>query len=689
MTYKIGIDVGGTFTDLVAVDECTGRFVTIKAPSTPEDQSSGLMEAVAATGIEGKDITSIIHGCTVTINAVLTRTGVKTGLLTTDGFRDVLVMGRGQRPSSAQFDPRWRRSFSDSMQPLIPRYLRRTVSERVDCDGRVFIPLNTEDVGRELAFLDKCGVEALAICLFNSYISPQHEQRLGQMARELLPHTYISVSSEVHPAFKEFPRLSTCVLNAYVGPVMDRYLSHTEERLQEFGYKGALLVMQSNGGLIVSSVVRERPVYTVQSGPVGGAVAARYIGEITGEPNLIAMDIGGTSCDVTIVTAGQNTVTPELEIEHDLMVSLPSIQVKSVGSGAGSIAWIDRLGALKVGPQSAGSMPGPACYGRGGTQATVTDALVLRGTLIPQHFLGGGMKIYPQEAGRAMGPLGQHLGFNLAQTGKAVCDVLVASVSEAAKEISLYSGIDRGDYYMLAYGSAGPVFASEVGREIGVKGVIVPPFPGEMCAFGLVMSDLRLDWGESVVKQLGTLLVKELAAVYQRLEARVLEMFQRQGIDPDQVVLNRYFDGRYMGQTWDTFSVPVPSGEIGGACKEEMSQNFHQAHKRSWGYNLPTYSVKLIMARVSGTAAREKPQLPHIESGGESPQEAFLEDAQVYFDREEHSTVPLYQREKLKSGNRIKGPAIIQQRTSTTVLLHGDEAVVDTYGNLRITWGKS
>jgi N-methylhydantoinase A len=363
--------------------------------------------------------------------------------------------------------------------------------------------------------------------------------------------------------------------------------------------------------------------------------------------------------------------------------------VKSIGSGAGSIAWIDRLGALKVGPQSAGSVPGPACYGRGGEQATVTDALVVRGTLVPQHFLGGEMKIYPQEAERALGPLAQHLGFNLAQTGKAICDVLVANVSEAAKEISLYSGIDPGDYYMLAYGSAGPVFASEVGREIGVKGVIIPPFPGEMCAFGLVMSDLRLDWGESVVKQISPLPVEELAAVYQRLEARVLEMFQRQDINPDQVVLSRYFDGRYMGQTWDTFSVPVPSGEIDTACKEEMSQNFHRAHKRSWGYNLPTYSVKLIMARVSGTASREKPRLPQIKSGGESPLEALLEEVQVYLDKEEHSAVPLYQREKLKAGNRVTGPAIVQQRTSTTVLLSGDEALVDPYDNLRITWGKS
>ncbi len=687
MTYKIGIDVGGTFTDLVAVDEDTGRLITAKAPTTPEDQSSGLMDAVSATGIAGKDVTSIIHGCTVAINAVLTRTGVKTGLLTTEGFRDVLVMGRGQRPSVAQFDPRWRRSFSDSMSPLAPRYLRRTVSERVDCDGRVFIPLDTEEAARELSFLRKCGVEALAICLLNSYISPQHEQRLSQMARELLPQTYISVSSDVHPAFKEFPRLSTCVLNAYVGPVMDRYLSHTEERLQEFGYKGGLLVMQSNGGLIVSSVVRERPVYTVQSGPVGGAVAARYMGELTGVSNLIAVDIGGTSCDVTIITDGSNTVTPELEIEHDLMVALPSIQVKSVGAGAGSIAWIDHLGALKVGPQSAGAVPGPACYGRGGDKATVTDALVIMGTLVPEHFLGGDMKIYPELAERALEPLAQHFGFSLAETGKAICDVLVANVSEAAKEISLYSGIDPGDYQMLAYGSAGPLFASEVGRELGVKGVIVPPFPGEMCAFGLVISDLRLDWGESVVKSLDSLSPEELAGVYGRLESRVLEMFQRQSVAPEKVVLSRYFDGRYFGQTWDTYSVPAPSGEVDAARVEQMKQNFHREHQRAWGYCLPTYQVKLIMARVSGTVARDKPRLQPIESGGESPQDALLGKVKVYMERGSQSSVPLYQRERLRAGNRVRGPAIIQQRTSTTVLLPGDDTQVDTYGNLRITWG--
>ena len=685
MPYRVGVDVGGTFTDSVFIDEETGEIRTMKVPTTPQDQSLGFLESLLRSGINPAATVSLVHGCTVALNAILTRSGAKTGLITTDGYREVLVMGRGQRPSIAQFDPQWRRSFADGMKPLVPRYLRRTVKERTGSEGKELVPLDLEQVEREVRFLERCGVQAIAICFLNSYGNGQHEREALRLVGKLLPGVYCCASSEVHPVFKEYPRFSTCALNAYVGPLVDGYLSRTEEKLRTSGYGGDLLMMQSSGGVLTSAMARERPVYTIQSGPVGGAIAARYFGEATACPNLITIDIGGTSCDVTILTGGENILTTELEVEHDMMVALPSISVKSVGAGGGSIAWIDHLKALKVGPQSAGAVPGPACYGRGGTQPTVTDAQLVLGWLRPEHFLGGQMALYPELAAKALQPIASHLGASLPEAARAVGQILVANMSEAAKEISLYSGVDPRDYALFSFGSAGPMFATQVARELGNKEALIPPFPGEMCAFGLTASDLRVDLGQSAVRLLEDLTPEEIGEVYEGLEGRAIETLRRQGVPAARVVLSRYFDGRYWGQTWDTISVPVPGGKMDGVKAEQMKANFHAAHQRSWGYSLPTYSVKLIMARVAATAVLGKPRLRKLSRGGESPEGALVGEVPVFLERDS-VRVPLYLRGKLLAGNQVKGPAIIQQPTATTVLLPGDEARVDDFGNLRITW---
>jgi N-methylhydantoinase A len=645
------------------------------------------MEGINQLDVTMSEVESIIHGCTVAVNAIITRSGSKTGLLTTEGFRDVMDFGRAWRPVSGQFDVRWTRSFADNANPIIPRYLRRAIKERIDYSGEVCIPLDEEQAVKEIEILKKCNVESIAICLLHSYINNQHEVRLKQLVNEVYPEVICRTSTEVYPGFKEFMRFSTTTLDAYVWKPMNRYLSEIEKSLKESGFARDLLVMQSNGGVASVSVAKEKPVATVQSGPVGGVMAALYLGSLLGVPNAIVMDIGGTSCDVAVITDNKSTVTTELEVEDDLIVALPSVEVKSIGAGGGSIAWIDRAGALRVGPQSAGAVPGPACYDRGGNQPTVADAHVVKGTLLPEYFLGGKMKLKPELSNKVIGALARRLDFTTPQCGKGICDIVYSNMAEAAKEISIYRGVDTRDHVLIAYGSAGPMFASQVLKDLDVKEAIIPPFPGEMCAFGLLTTDLIVDKGEAHLELLSSVSPDKLNAMYQGLEKKVIETFKRQNISLDNLIIYRSFDGRYVGQTWDTPSVPVPSGSIQDKTISKMIQNFHETHFKTWGYKMPHFQVRLITPWVRGAAVTKKPEMKKIKKGGINPKNALIKKTKVYMGETNGSDfIPVYDRGKLLAGNEVKGPSIIQQPTSTTILLSGDIACVDEYGNLRIGW---
>jgi len=687
VAMHIGVDVGGTFTDAVLWDEETGEIKSSKVSTTPENQSIGFIECLKLLNLNIKAVESIIHGCTVAVNAIITRTGSKTGLLTTDGFRDVMDFGRAWRPVAEQFNVRWTRSFADNAIPFIPRYLRRVVRERIDYSGKVCIPLDEEQAIKEIEILKKCNVESIAICLLNSYINNQHEIRLKQLVNEVYPEAYCCTSTEVHPGFKEFMRFSTTVLNAYIWKAIDRYLSATETQLKKLGYGKDLLIMQSSGGIVSANIVRERPIITVQSGPVGGVSAACFLCDLLDVPNAITMDTGGTSCDVAVITDHKSAVMTELEVEDDLLVTLPSVEVKSIGAGGGSIAWIDRAGALRVGPQSAGAMPGPACYDRGGNQPTVTDAHVVKGTMLPKYFLGGRMKIKAELSNKVVGILAKRLDFSIPQCGDAIFAIASSNMTEAAKEISVYRGVDTRDYALIAYGSAGPMLASQVARDLEVKEAIIPPFPGEMCAFGLLTSDLRLYEGETHLELLNKVPPKKLDAIYQNLEKKVIKTFKRQNIPFENIIISYSFDGRYVGQTWDTPSVPVSRGSFNEKTIEQMIQNFHETHYKTWGYKMPHFQVRLITAWVRGLAMVKKPKLKKIKSGERNPEDAFVKKTKVYMgETAGFDSIPLYDRGKLLAGNEVKGPAIIQQPTSTTILLSGDIAYVDEYGNLRVQW---
>lgn len=675
MTYRIGVDIGGTFTDCVVVDEDTGAVRSVKVPTTPDDQSVGFMNAIDEAGFPIEEVSLILHGCTVGINAVLTRTGSKIGYLTTKGFRDVPAMGRGQRPSLDQFNPYWHRAFGDAETPFVPRYLRRGVSERIDRDGRVVVPLDTDELRREVEFLVSQGAEAVAVCFVNGYANDAHEREAHALVREIAPDLYCWTSTGVHPCFKEYPRFSTCTLNAYTGPLVDRYLDRTELLLDKRGYGDDLMVMQSNGGVLPAGSARDRAAYTLQSGPAGGVIAAQQWGERLGLENLVTLDIGGTSADYAIVQDGAPVLTTELEVEHDVLVALPAVNVHSIGAGGGSIAWIDRIGALRVGPQSAGAEPGPACYGRGGTEPTVTDAFAVLGVVRPEQFLDGSLPFYPDRARDALRPLADHLNVDLEEAAEAILDVAVANMVEAAREVSVYNGIDPRDFALYVYGAAGPLFASRIGRELGPHRIVIPPYPGEMSAYGLAMADLRLDVGEPIVQPLADVDPEHLTAVYERMEEHA-----RATLPSGEVEVRRWIDGRYVGQTWETPSVPVPEGPLGPEEMEQVRRNFDDTHRRVWGYALERYGVKATMARITAIAPFSKPEPQRRSPGGEAEQaevEVFLEGSR--------RRIPSIQRASLGPGERIEGPALITQPTSTVLLHAGDVGEADDWGNLWIS----
>lgn len=702
--YRVGIDIGGTFTDCVAVDEDTGAVTTCKVPTTPHDQSEGFLAGIEALGIGVEQISLVLHGCTVGLNAVLTRTGATIGVITTDGFRDVLAMGRGQRPSGDQFNPRWQRAFGDTRDPFCPRHLRRTVPGRIDRTGREVVPLDEEAVRREARFLVDQGVEAILVCFLNAYADDKHERRAAAVVADVAPDLPVWTSTGVHPCFKEYPRFSTAAVNTYVGPLVQRYLDRAERKLAEAGYTGPLMLMQSNGGVLPARTARERPAYTLQSGPTGGVTGSERAGRRIGRRNLITLDIGGTSADCAVIADGRPALTTELELEHDVIIALPAMAVHSIGAGGGSVAWVDRRGALRVGPRSAGAVPGPACYGRGGTEPTVTDALAVLGVLDPARFMGGRSPFDTDAARAAVAPIAEALSLTAEAAAQAIVDIATSAMVEAAREVSVYNGIDPREFGLYVYGSAGPVFGARIGRELGAESVVVPPQPGELSAYGLALADLRCDVGEPIVRALGALSPDELEAAYDRLRdeaartltsrdtpspsertapssketARRCPSFGRSG----EIAYTRWLDGRYQGQTWETNGVPVPDGPLDDAAIDVVRANFDETHRRTWGYAVRRADVKATMARVTATVELGTPDAPELSTTSDRTEPGT---GRVHLDGR-WQEIRIVRRDALAAGETVAGPALVVQPTATTVLAEHDTATVDPTGHLVITW---
>ena len=678
MRYRLGVDVGGTFTDLVLYDVETNEIEVTKTPSTPANQAEGVTTGIGMLvdrlGVPASEIGFFIHGTTVATNTLLERKGASTALIVTAGFRDVLQIGRQDRPDL--YDWRIPRTA-----PLVPRHLRFEVKERVLYTGEVHTPLDLGDVDAVVERLKETGVEAVAVCLLHSYANPEHEVTVGRALREALPGVVVSLSHEILPEFKEFERMSTTVINSYVSPVIGTYVTNLKRGIVDAGINSDLYIMQSNGGTMRAASAVERPVHTILSGPAAGVIGSVAIAAHAGQQNSISVDMGGTSFDVTLSYQGEVRQTRESEIER-LPIKVPMVDIHTLGAGGGSIAWIDPGGALRVGPQSAGADPGPACYGRGGIEATVTDANLVLGRLNPKRFLGGRMELDVGRARTAIAEgVAEPLGLGVEECAEGIVRVVNASMIKGIRVVSVAKGYDPRDFCLVAFGGAGPVHSAELAEEMDIPRVLVPVAPGVTSALGLLMTDLRHDFVRTVLLSGDGLTDEELGARFAEMEDEALERMRQEGVAAGDVTLVRLSDIRYAGQGYE-LEVPVPSGTLNEAEMEGLSERFHEAHRQMYGYATRDRPLEVVNLRVTALTTLPRPSLVPVELNGRKDPDAAREpDRNVYF-RGRSVPTPIYHRILLRPGDVVNGPAIIEQEDSTTVVWEGQTSTVDAYSNL-------
>lgn len=678
MTWRIGVDSGGTFCDVCLFDDETGRLEIWKVSSTPDDPSRGIAagveEGLATVGAKAADVSFLGHGTTVATNALIELKGVKTGLIVTDGFRDLLEIGRQKRPSLYDMT-------ADKPEVLVSRDLRIEVRERLRADGSVEAPLDEAAARAAIRRLNDAEVKAIAVCFIYGFLNTVHEARVVELIREEFPGVFVSVSHEVAPEFREYERMSTAVVNGYLGPVMQRYIDRLQQRLHDLGLGATPQLTQSNGGVIGFETAARLPVRTVLSGPSTGVVAAQAIGRMAGFPNLITFDVGGTSSDVALLQDGVCKLTGEASV-HGYPIKAPMLDIHTVGAGGGSIAYVDSGGLLKVGPRSAGADPGPVCYGRGNTEATVTDANVVLQTLNPVEILGGRMKVHRDLAVEAVQRLADKLGLGLMETAQGILSVLNANMAKAIRVISVQRGHDPRDYALMAFGGAGPLHAARLARELDMARVIVPRTPGTLCALGLLLTDLRADFAVSRLMALAPEALDSVRVGFRSLELQAAEWFERESIGVERQVVSRTVDMRYAGQNYE-LSVPMPAGEIKTASFEALAEGFAAAHMQRFGFIAEGETVQIVTLRVEAAGLVSKAEFNRLPDAGADASAARIGAREVWMPEVGGFTeCVVYSRDALKPGNRIDGPAIVEQMDTTTVILPDMQATVDSYLNL-------
>lgn len=678
MGWRIGVDSGGTFTDICLFEETTGRIEIWKTPSTPDDPSRGIAEVVKQglerVGSRMSELTFFGHGTTVATNALIELRGVKTALLTTDGFRDLLEIGRQRRPDLYDV-------MVDKPQVLVPRDLRIEVPERVRWDGKTEMPLNLDCVRNAAAKLRDEGVEAIAICFLYSFMDPAHELAAGAEIAIEAEDMFLSLSSEVAPEFREYERLSTTVVNAFLGPVMQRYIGRLDERLRDGGLRVAPHLTQSNGGVIGFETAARLPVRTLLSGPSTGVVAAQAIAETAGFDKLITFDMGGTSSDVALLEDRVCKRTGEAEV-HGYPIKAPMLDIHTVGAGGGSIAMVDSGGHLKVGPESAGADPGPACYGKGGTEPTVTDANVVLQILNPVEILGGRMRVERDLAAEAIQGLADQLDMGLHETAQGIISVATANMAKAIRVISVQRGHDPRDYALMAFGGGGPLHAVRLARELDMARVIVPQTPGALCALGLLLTDLRADFAKSKLMPLVAGNFAEITDGFISLEVQADAWFKREGIGKRRQRLIYTVDLRYEGQNYE---LQVPFANRAGTRSnfEALVKNFEAAHRQRFGFVVDSEAIELVTLRLEAVGVVRKAAIAERDAAS-SPTAAMPFDRRDVWLPEAAGMVacPIYRRTDLWAGHVLEGPAIIEQMDTTTLILADMTARVDAHLNL-------
>ena len=683
MKYKLGVDVGGTFTDFILISEAGDTYIH-KTLSTPGDPSVGVLSGIRdLSEMIGFNLTdfidkveTIVHGTTVATNALLTLKGAKTALITTMGFRDGLEMRRGIREE--QYNNHYR-----NVPPLIPRYLRLTIDERIDAQGNILTPLNEKNLDASIEFLLQENVEAVAICFMNAFLNNTHEKRAQKYLQERLPSCFITSSSEVLPSIRFYERVSTTAVNAYIGPVVANYLGKLTDKLEEINFHGTLLIMQSNGGVVTPDVVKKSPAVTVLSGPAAAPTAGAYYANLLGYKDCITIDMGGTSFDASLVIDGQCVTGTEGSIDR-YRIALPSLDIVTIGAGGGSIGWIDEGGLLQMGPQSAGASPGPICYDMGGKEPTCTDANLILGYLNPNFFAGGKIKLEIDKTREIIEKdTAAKLNLSLLETAVGMYRIINNNMAQGVREVTVERGYDPREFLFIVAGGAGPIHAGEICKELEIPMFVVPNVSSIFCAAGMLLGDLKHDYIRSNISPVSEIVSADFIALYQQLRAEGTETLINEGIKEDNIEFYPVLDLRYIGQ-YHEVQLPVSWDDVVESNWDKMLGAFHREHNRLFGYSLEEEQtdIELINIRLRALGRTERPKFLSSQEKPVTLVSALKEKREVYIpEMNSMEEIPVYDGDLPLSGNLIKGPAIIE-KVNTSIFVSADyDCKVDEYGS--------
>jgi N-methylhydantoinase A len=677
---RIGVDIGGTFTDIVFVDDRTCQIIVNKARTTPSDIGQGVMEAVSKLKIDLSGVELFIHGTTAGINAVVQRRGAKMGLITTAGFTDVLEMARGDKKEL--YDYMWKKP-----QPLVPRHLRLGIHERTSFSGEILKTVDEAEVKTTIQALKNAGVEAVAVCLLHSYVNPANEIQVGRLIAQNWPAATVALSHLIAREVREYERMSTTVINAYIEKIVVDYLGRLNTNLNRSGFQGQLLVLGPSGVLGVEAI-REKAIYSLGSGPIGGAAGSAYLAGLCGISNLVTMDVGGTTFDVSIIKDGQNLEKHQSEIMgYPLLIA--GMDIQSIGAGGGSLARVDAGGLLTVGPESAGAVPGPMAYGRGGQEPTVTDAALVNGLIDPDYFLGGEIKLDISAARQGVGSIASRLGTGLNQAAEGILSIATHNMINATQEILVGQGFDPRDFTLISFGGGGGLFAADIARGMSIPRLIIPQNPGVFSAQGILTMNLVHTYARSYAREVTTLEVGELEAIFKEIEADALKALTAEGMSGDQIELWRSVDIGYAGQRY-YIDTPLPTQDANNPAqlKAAVSQRFRTLYQNRYGnvIEAPLKTINLRLKAVGRLEHLAAPQIPAGPQGSEIPAAARKKSRPVFLGGSLINT-PVFEREKLLAGNGLSGPAIVEEPFHVTLVPPGHTLQVDNLGNLIIQTG--
>ncbi|MER2088393.1 MAG: hydantoinase/oxoprolinase family protein [Sporosarcina sp.] len=674
---RVATDIGGTFTDLVYVDE-DGHVGIEKANTTPPNFEKGVLDVIKKAQVDTKQLSMFIHGTTVIINSLTERKGAKTGLITTKGFRDVLEIARGNRPDL--FNIRYKKPT-----PFVERYLRLEVDERLNYKGEVLSPLKRKDIEACVEHFKKEGVEAIAVSYLHSYVNPSHEQSTVKIIKELWPEVHVTASSDITKEWREYERTNTTVLNAYVQPIATKYIDKLDNQLRESIEIDQSYIMQSNGGTTKFENAKAAPINMVESGPVAGIFGAAVLGELIGEKNIIAFDIGGTTAKCSLIENGEVKVSTDYYIEKDnrnagYPIKAPVVDIVEIGNGGGSIAWIDNAGSLKVGPQSAGASPGPVAYGLGGTEPTTTDANLLTGRLSPKNFDYDVNMNNIKEA--IQKKIGNPFEISAEEAALGIIRIANSNMLNALKLISIRKGHNPQDFTLLAFGGGGSMHAPALALELGVRKVVVPIASPVFSAWGMLMTDLRHDYIQTYIKRLNELSLTEMDVKWEEIEKSALHHYKDEGMAAENVEFHRFADMRYLGQE-HTVKVPVPNGKWSETDKQTIIEDFHNLHEKNYTFKLVDSPTEIVNVHVTAYGKVPKPTIGKITRTG-TITDSKKEDRDIYYEQKGWVNTPVYDREKIPSNEVIHGPAVVEEKAAVTVIYENQQLYLDEYGNIII-----